>query len=327
MASNILAQSILFFVDLQGNALDQGYLYFGVANGNPETTPITVYWDAAATIPAAQPIRTINGYPVYNGRPSPIFATVDYSITARDKNSNLITTYTYTAASGISSPPPAVSGATVFTGLLDTFTYAGKALKPLRVNAAETALETYTPSAAANTFLALTDVNPKSYSGLAGQSLIVNSTETGVTFDGLVLGDASYRLLADQSLTAATTTTIAFALSNYDSLKRGTFSTVTNLYTAGASGARILISVHCLALSMNAGEIFEIFAEKNTATRVGYDKEINELTAATQPYTTQIVKCLSLAAGETVRIRGIISATRSISSALENSWFDIVELG
>lgn len=73
------------YVDLAGSPLDGGRLYFGVANQNPETNPITVYWDAAATQPAAQPIRTKNGYPVRSGTPAVVYAIGDYSLMVRDQ--------------------------------------------------------------------------------------------------------------------------------------------------------------------------------------------------------------------------------------------------
>jgi len=73
------------YVDIEGQPLDAGYLYFGQANQNPETSPITVYWDLAGTIPAAQPIRTLNGYTTNNGRISNVYATADYSLTVKDR--------------------------------------------------------------------------------------------------------------------------------------------------------------------------------------------------------------------------------------------------
>ena len=45
----------LYFEDLNGVPLNNGYIYFGVAGANPETSPITVYYDEAGTQPAAQP--------------------------------------------------------------------------------------------------------------------------------------------------------------------------------------------------------------------------------------------------------------------------------
>jgi hypothetical protein len=38
-----------------------------------QTAPVTVYWDAAGTIPAAQPLRTVNGYIMRGGTPANVF--------------------------------------------------------------------------------------------------------------------------------------------------------------------------------------------------------------------------------------------------------------
>lgn len=58
-----------------------------------------MYWDAAMTIPAAQPIRTIGGYPSRNGTPAVVYAPSDFSITVRNKNSSMI--YTKPTSTGI----------------------------------------------------------------------------------------------------------------------------------------------------------------------------------------------------------------------------------
>lgn len=67
------------YVDLDGNPLDNGYIYFGEVDQNPITAPVTVYWDAAGTQPAAQPIRTQDGYIVRNGTPANVFYGDNYS--------------------------------------------------------------------------------------------------------------------------------------------------------------------------------------------------------------------------------------------------------
>lgn len=73
------------YFDFDGSPLDAGYLYFGAVGQNPVTAPQTVYWDAAATQPAAQPIRTLNGYPMRGGAPAIVYAVADYSLLVNDK--------------------------------------------------------------------------------------------------------------------------------------------------------------------------------------------------------------------------------------------------
>jgi hypothetical protein len=73
------------FNDLDGSPLENGYIFIGQSNLNPETAPVNVFWDAARTIPAAQPIRTIGGFPSRNGSPSNVYVENDtYSITVRN---------------------------------------------------------------------------------------------------------------------------------------------------------------------------------------------------------------------------------------------------
>jgi len=78
------------FSDVDGNPLEDGFIYIGTENLNAETNPISVYWDAALTIPAAQPIRTLGGYPSRTGTPARIFANSNYSMTVRNKNGTFI---------------------------------------------------------------------------------------------------------------------------------------------------------------------------------------------------------------------------------------------
>ena len=90
MALTQLAPPYPVFTDKNGDPLDNGYLYFGVVDLNPETNPIQVYYDSTFTQPVAQPIRTSNGYVMRNGAPALIFAGSQFSVTVRDKNSDLV---------------------------------------------------------------------------------------------------------------------------------------------------------------------------------------------------------------------------------------------
>ena len=79
------------FNDLDGSPLENGYIFIGQSNLNPETAPVNVFWDSALTIPAAQPVRTVGGYPSRAGTPSRFYSATDtYSITVRNKNRVLV---------------------------------------------------------------------------------------------------------------------------------------------------------------------------------------------------------------------------------------------
>ncbi|MCH9834130.1 phage head-binding domain-containing protein, partial [bacterium] len=78
------------FYEANGAPLQNGYIYIGTADMDPIANPIQVYWDEALTITATQPIRTLGGYPLYQGKPARLFvAAGSYSITV--KNKSLIT--------------------------------------------------------------------------------------------------------------------------------------------------------------------------------------------------------------------------------------------
>jgi hypothetical protein len=84
------------FAGADGLPLENGYIWVGTVNLNPQVNPIAVYWDSALTIPAALPIRTLNGYPVYQGSPSRFYVASDYSIQVLDSKGSLV----YTSLNG-----------------------------------------------------------------------------------------------------------------------------------------------------------------------------------------------------------------------------------
>jgi hypothetical protein len=90
MSLTQLAPPYPIFTDRNGDPLDAGYLYFGTAGLNPETNPIQVYYDVNLTQPAAQPLRTSNGYVMRSGSPALIYANSQFSVTVRDKASQLV---------------------------------------------------------------------------------------------------------------------------------------------------------------------------------------------------------------------------------------------
>lgn len=89
--TNQVTSPFTVFYDRAGQPLDAGYVYIGTAGINPEVSPITVYWDSSLTTTAAQPIRTLAGYPSRDGSPGTIIINAtSYSIVVRDKNGTLV---------------------------------------------------------------------------------------------------------------------------------------------------------------------------------------------------------------------------------------------
>src|SRR5690606_35798903 len=77
--------------DTDGSPLDAGFLFFGEYGKDPELFPVEVFWDSDFTVPAAQPIRTRNGYPVRNGSPTKVYLkTAQHSIVIKNRNSAFI---------------------------------------------------------------------------------------------------------------------------------------------------------------------------------------------------------------------------------------------
>ena len=88
------------FGDIDGKPLEAGSIYIGSPGLDPIANPINVYFDQELTIPASQPISTINGYPSNNGTPANLFVdSEDYSITVQNKKGTLV----YSSTSVVSS--------------------------------------------------------------------------------------------------------------------------------------------------------------------------------------------------------------------------------
>jgi hypothetical protein len=96
------------FAGADGQPLENGYIWIGIANLSPQTNPINVFWDAALTIPAAQPIRTLNGYPSYQGTPSRFYAGSEYSIQVLNSKGSVV----YTSLNGNFSSGSVATNAT-----------------------------------------------------------------------------------------------------------------------------------------------------------------------------------------------------------------------
>jgi hypothetical protein len=99
------------FYDRDGQPLDNGNIYIGVANLDPVTNPLPVYYDEALTILASQPLVTSGGYVYRNGTPTQLYVNAnDFSITVNDSNNLFV--YSFPEATGIGVGAAAIS----FTG-------------------------------------------------------------------------------------------------------------------------------------------------------------------------------------------------------------------
>ncbi len=73
------------FLDASGMLLDAGHIYVGVANADPQTQPIDLFWDKQLSKPAVQPLRTLGGLIVNGTTPASVFyADGDFSMRVTD---------------------------------------------------------------------------------------------------------------------------------------------------------------------------------------------------------------------------------------------------
>lgn len=94
------------FTDIDGQPLEDGYVWIGAANLPPISNQIPIFWDAALTIAAAQPIRTRGGYAMNSGTPANIYTgAASYSIAVANKNGSAV--YSSLNATGWSATPNA----------------------------------------------------------------------------------------------------------------------------------------------------------------------------------------------------------------------------
>ena len=97
------------FQGRDGQPLENGYVWIGEPNLNPQTNPVVVYFDAALTIVAAQPLRTLNGYVSRAGTPAQIYVDANnFSILVQDSNGSMI--YSFPQGTGIEPVPNNASG-------------------------------------------------------------------------------------------------------------------------------------------------------------------------------------------------------------------------
>ena len=90
MAATSIEPTFPIFTDIDGQPLEDGFVWIGTINLDPQTNPIAVFSDAALNIPLAQPVRTIGGYPASAGTPVRVYANSDYSIRVMNKNGSVV---------------------------------------------------------------------------------------------------------------------------------------------------------------------------------------------------------------------------------------------
>ena len=94
------------FIDGRGALLDAGFIYVGIADGDPETDPINLFLDQALTVPIAQPLRTLGGLIIDGANAVYIyFAEADASVRVRDADGYLVSYTPRIAVASIAYQP------------------------------------------------------------------------------------------------------------------------------------------------------------------------------------------------------------------------------
>jgi hypothetical protein len=173
MATSILPQYPIWS-EIDGSPLEDGYIYIGIAGLNAESNPQTVYFDGALSVVAAQPIRTLNGYPARSGSPAMMYVAGDFSIVVRDKAgvliyASLFNTYTdnFGTMANQNANAVAITGGTI-TGLSS----------PLPIGSGGTGGAT---QSAARTALGLGTIATQAASAVAVTGGTIDGTSIGAT--------------------------------------------------------------------------------------------------------------------------------------------------
>ncbi len=91
MSAQIVTEPIPQFHNRDGQPLDGGFIFVGTAGLDAQSNPIPIYLDPALTVPLAQPVQTLNGYPSNGGTPVAFYAAVgNFSIKIVDAQGLLV---------------------------------------------------------------------------------------------------------------------------------------------------------------------------------------------------------------------------------------------
>ena len=145
---------------------------------------------------------------------------------------------------------------------------------------------------------------------------------------GVPLGDGRWYRDTPQSIPANTPTTLIYDTQVYNTLERGTYSTTTGIYTAGASGARLLVNATFTVAALGSSRSMTILGVE-TAGECARASHSSLGGTETTP-TVSVAFVVSLAAGQTCFVQGFVTTSANAtpaSSAGKYNTLSIVELG
>lgn len=110
------------FTDIDGQPLEDGYVWLGTSGLEPQANPQTAYWDTALTQVVTQPVRTRGGYPLNGTAIGQLFTANPYSIKVQNKNSTTIVLDLAASLRPAMIGPEISSGNLQFTGAAQRIT-------------------------------------------------------------------------------------------------------------------------------------------------------------------------------------------------------------
>lgn len=89
--SNLVENPLPIFTDINGDPLEDGFIFIGIPGLSPITNPLQAFWDSDLSVPATN-IRTKGGYAANSGTPARLYTATNYSIVVQDKNQRTLYT-------------------------------------------------------------------------------------------------------------------------------------------------------------------------------------------------------------------------------------------
>ena len=142
-------------------------------------------------------------------------------------------------------------------------------------------------------------------------------------FVGTELGDGKWYRNAAANATS-TLSTLAFDTELYDSLTRGTFSTSTGEYTAGASGARVLVTAQMYLPQIETDDALIQIQNQGVAQASGL--VTNRGGYGLSSSTVSVTTVVNMSAGDVLRVRISNDTTRALTTGRDKVFISIVEL-
>lgn len=144
---------------------------------------------------------------------------------------------------------------------------------------------------------------------------------------GTALGDGRWYQSSANATAAGVEETIICNIAAEDNLTRGTFSTSTGVYTAGAANTRLLVTAQAQFSALAAGTgIARLVIESPSTTEVQSTQTRNDANSVDKIVGLQVTAVISVLAGATVTIRASTADIAQIDGGQAITNVSIVEL-